>query len=116
MPLIFQEQLACTDGRIGPLCKVEREADILASASTHWRWVWQNVNYIPIFQIGERGTIDEETLSQTTPLYRKHINPFGRYNFDVSRMRNVENTAGLLPLNGGFRLDAVTTPICMRIR
>jgi TnpA family transposase len=41
----------------------------------------------------EGHTIDEETLSQTTPLYRKHINPFGRYHFDVSRMRNVENTA-----------------------
>ena len=41
----------------------------------------------------EGHTIDEETLSQTTPLYRKHLNPFGRYHFDVGRMRNVENTA-----------------------
>lgn len=40
----------------------------------------------------EGHAIDEETLSQTTPLYRKHINPFGRYHFDVSRMRHVENT------------------------
>lgn len=41
----------------------------------------------------EGHTINEETLSQTTPLHRKHINPFGRYHFDVTRMRNVENTA-----------------------
>jgi hypothetical protein len=43
----------------------------------------------------------------TTPLYRKHINPFGRYHFDVSRMRNVENTAEAA--SGGSRLDRVTT-------
>jgi hypothetical protein len=28
-----------------------------------------------------------ETLSQTTPLMRKHLNPFGRYHFDLDRMR-----------------------------
>jgi TnpA family transposase len=31
--------------------------------------------------------IDDETLSHVTPLMRKHINPFGRYHFDLSRMR-----------------------------
>jgi hypothetical protein len=26
-------------------------------------------------------------LAQTTPLIRKHLNPFGRYHFDLDRMR-----------------------------
>jgi hypothetical protein len=33
-------------------------------------------------------------LSLTTPLRRKDINPFGRYHFDLERMRQ---TADLLP-------------------
>jgi len=31
--------------------------------------------------------IDDTTLSLTTPLMRKHLNPFGRYQFDLDRMR-----------------------------
>lgn len=31
--------------------------------------------------------IDDEHLSQITPLLRRHINPFGRYHFDLARMR-----------------------------
>ena len=30
---------------------------------------------------------DDELLSLTTPLLRRHINPFGRYHFDLTRMR-----------------------------
>jgi hypothetical protein len=30
---------------------------------------------------------DDELLSLTTPLLRRHINPFGRYHFDLARMR-----------------------------
>lgn len=30
--------------------------------------------------------IDEEILSHVTPLMRKHINPFGRYHFDLERI------------------------------
>ena len=30
---------------------------------------------------------EDELLSLTTPLLRRHINPFGRYHFDLDRMR-----------------------------
>jgi hypothetical protein len=30
------------------------------------------------------------TFSLTTPLMRKHLNPFGRYYFDLNRMRRLQ--------------------------
>jgi TnpA family transposase len=30
---------------------------------------------------------EDELLSLTTPLLRRHLNPFGRYHFDLDRMR-----------------------------
>ena len=56
--LIFQEQLALTDGRITPLRKIEKEADFVGAIAKHWRWIWENINYVPIFQLGER-VLDE---------------------------------------------------------
>jgi TnpA family transposase len=35
----------------------------------------------------EGHAIDDTTLALTTPLMRKHLNPFGRYQFDLDRMR-----------------------------
>ena len=35
--------------------------------------------------------IDDEPLSDVTPLLRRHINPFGRYHFDLNRMRHDTN-------------------------
>ncbi len=35
----------------------------------------------------ECHVIDATMLAQTTPLIRKHLNPFGRYHFDLDRMR-----------------------------
>ena len=35
----------------------------------------------------EGQTIEDATLAVTTPLLRKHLNPFGRYQFDLERMR-----------------------------
>jgi hypothetical protein len=51
---IFQEQLASTNLTVSPLRKLDKEDDILGSTAKHWKWIWQNVNYIPIFQLGER--------------------------------------------------------------
>jgi hypothetical protein len=51
---IFQEQLAGTDGRVTPLRKLERQKDLVGETAKHWRWVWENINYVPIFQLGER--------------------------------------------------------------
>jgi len=62
---IFQEQLAATDGRIGTLRKLQKEADVLGAASKHWKWIWENVNYVPIFQIGER-VLNELPVNQNT--------------------------------------------------
>lgn len=35
----------------------------------------------------EGHVIDDTTLAQTSPLTSKHLNPFGRYHFDLDRMR-----------------------------
>jgi hypothetical protein len=51
---IFQEQLATSDGRISPLRKLEKEPDTIDATAKHWRWIWKNINYVPIFQLGER--------------------------------------------------------------
>ncbi len=55
---IFQEQLALTDTRIDTLRKLEKSKDVIGSTSKHWRWIWENVNYVPIFQLGEH-VLDE---------------------------------------------------------
>ena len=55
---IFQEQLAQTDKRAEMLRKLEKSDDIVGATATHWRWIWQNINYVPIFQLGER-VLDE---------------------------------------------------------
>ena len=41
----------------------------------------------------EGHVIDDTTLSLTTPLLRKHLNPFGRYHFDLERMRQTAGSA-----------------------
>jgi TnpA family transposase len=40
----------------------------------------------------EGHEIDDSILSQTTPLIRKHVNPFGKYYFDLTRMRHAEES------------------------
>lgn len=50
---IFQEQLAATDGRVSPLRKLEMEANVVEATAKHWQWIWKNINYVPIFQLGE---------------------------------------------------------------
>ncbi len=51
---IFQEQLAGTDGRIFSLRKLDKENDTIGATAKHWKWIWENINYVPIFQLGER--------------------------------------------------------------
>jgi hypothetical protein len=60
----------------------------------------------------EGDTIDDTTLSLTTPLLRKHTNPLGKYHFDLERYRQTADPSpGGTPqaLNGGFRLDVADT-------
>jgi Tn3 transposase DDE domain len=32
--------------------------------------------------------LTDKALALATPLLRKHVNPFGRYSFDVNRLQN----------------------------
>jgi len=70
--LIFQDQLAATDGRVSPLRKIEKEPDLVGAISKHWRWIWENINYVPIFQLGER-VLDELPSSPNTTLAVKSL-------------------------------------------
>lgn len=42
----------------------------------------------------EGHVLDEPTLALTTPLFHKHVNPYGRYHFDVDRMRQTLDPVG----------------------
>lgn len=51
---IFQEQLSQSDTRVETLRKLDKRPKIIGEAATHWRWIWENINYVPIFQLGEK--------------------------------------------------------------
>lgn len=59
---IFQEQLASSDGRVSSLRTLDRDKDTVSATAKHWKWIWENINYIPIFQLGER-VLNELPLS-----------------------------------------------------
>ncbi|MDR3221798.1 MAG: SAM-dependent methyltransferase [Candidatus Accumulibacter sp.] len=63
--MIFQEQLAASggDGRVDSLRVYDNEADPVAALKSHWRWIWTQINYVPIFQIGE-AILGEIPVSQ----------------------------------------------------
>jgi Tn3 transposase DDE domain len=50
---------------------------------------WNMVHIEPVVEQlrAEGQRCDDELLSLTTPLLRTHLNPFGRYYFDLVRMR-----------------------------
>lgn len=54
--MIFQEQLASSggDGRIDSLRSYEFSSDPITSIRRHWNWIWTKIDYVPIFQIGEK--------------------------------------------------------------
>ncbi len=51
---IFQEQLAGSDKRVYSLRRLDRDEDTVTATAKHWKWIWEKINYIPIFQLGER--------------------------------------------------------------
>ena len=67
---IFQEQLASADERITPLRKVEKDDDLVGATSSHWQWIWKNIDYVPIFQLGERVLNELPTSPQTASAVR----------------------------------------------
>ena len=62
---IFQEQLALTDERVDTLRKVKKSRNPVEAISEHWHWIWENINYVPIFQLGE-CILDELPASPST--------------------------------------------------
>ncbi|RWO21748.1 N-6 DNA methylase [Mesorhizobium sp.] len=64
--LIFQEQLATTDGRITSLRKIEQAKNLVDTVAAHWKWIWENINYVPIFQLGERVLAELPSSNNTT--------------------------------------------------
>src|SRR5690606_27258032 len=52
--LIFQEQLSGSDGRVSTLRSLQRSDDVVKATEEHWRWIWEEINYVPIFQMGEK--------------------------------------------------------------
>ena len=69
---IFQEQLSQTDERVDTLRKLEKSSNIIASTSKHWRWIWENINYVPIFQLGEK-VFDELPESRNSTIAVKAL-------------------------------------------
>ena len=62
---IFQEQLALSDERVITLRKLKKSSDLIEVTSEHWCWIWENINYATIFQLGER-ILDELPASAST--------------------------------------------------
>ncbi len=56
--LIFESQLAKTDDRVMSMAQLQAQPDRVSAAHAHWRWIWQNINYAPIFQLGERVLLE----------------------------------------------------------
>lgn len=71
--LIFQEQLATSggDARVLPLGKIN-EAHLLDELKSHWNWIWSNINYVPIFQLGEK-ILNEVPASAAATRYLKWL-------------------------------------------
>ncbi|MCB2212402.1 SAM-dependent methyltransferase [bacterium] len=69
---IFQEQLSITDTRVETLRKIEKNTDVVDATSKHWHWIWENINYVPIFQLGER-LLDELPSSPNSTLAVKAL-------------------------------------------
>lgn len=55
---IFQEQLSISDTRVLTLQKLAKAENVAGETASHWQWIWKNVDYVPIFQLGER-VLDE---------------------------------------------------------
>jgi hypothetical protein len=62
---IFEQQLADTNAKITSLRNLNKEQDLLGVTAKHWNWIWQNINYTPIFQLGER-VLNELPLDRNT--------------------------------------------------
>ncbi|MBU1701643.1 MAG: SAM-dependent methyltransferase, partial [Candidatus Eisenbacteria bacterium] len=67
---IFQEQLAPTDSRISTLATLDQQKDIVDAVRIEWQWIWKNINYVPIFQLGESILLELPTSINTLTAVR----------------------------------------------
>jgi len=52
--LIFQEQLAAANRHILPLQRLSAREDLVPYLCTHWAWISDEIDYVPIFRLGEQ--------------------------------------------------------------
>ena len=71
---IFQEQLALSDKRVDTLRKLKRSRDLIEVTSEHWRWIWENINYATIFQLGDRILDELPASASTTTIVKSLLN------------------------------------------
>ena len=71
---IFQEQLARSDERVSTLRSLEKGGSLVSTTAQHWRWIWENVNFVPIFQLGERVLDELPASPHTTAAIRSLLN------------------------------------------
>lgn len=62
---IFQEQLSRSDEKVETLRKLRKSDDLVGATAEHWEWIWKNINYVPIFQLGGR-ILEELPASPST--------------------------------------------------
>jgi hypothetical protein len=72
--LIFQEQLASTDMRVKTLRKLAQADDLVGTVAKDWAWIWKNINYVPIFQLGERIITELPASPNSTNAVRAMLN------------------------------------------
>jgi hypothetical protein len=63
---IFQEQLSRSHEEVDSLNKVRRSKDVFNATLTHWEWIWTNINYVPIFQLGSKILVELPGDARTT--------------------------------------------------
>jgi hypothetical protein len=82
--LIFQEQLRKTHKRVKPIqtfFDVKQPEDMLVVAQEHWNWIWNSINYVPIFQLAENVL---ECIPRNSPSRRIPFKSLIRQANDIS--------------------------------
>lgn len=51
---IFQEQLSRSNKNVNTLNSQEKEEDLITATLEHWKWIWENINYVSVFRLGEK--------------------------------------------------------------
>ncbi len=47
-----------------------REENVVEAAEEHWRWIWKEIKYVPIFQLGERILLELPSAATTESAFR----------------------------------------------